>query len=228
MQFGGKSVPKNSPKKIVSAISKSEQLMVLNTPHRCQIAALIMMLTGLRVGELLALEWSDIDFENRRLYVRQHAVKIAPNKFEVQPGTKNGKNRYVTIPENLIEFLEKSKLNAKSYLVFPKTDNTLNTPSSWKSAWNSYINTLNWKNSGYKGSKFDPKGYPKSIKINPHQLRHTYATLLYKSGTDLKTASKLLGHSTVQLTLDIYTHLDEEYKTLDISKFNDFLSKDLM
>lgn len=90
------------------------------------------------------------------------------------------------------------------------------------------MNHLNWHYADCPGSKFDPNGYPKMLTIKPHQLRHTYATLLYLSGTDPLTASKLLGHSSVQLTLDIYTHLDEQYKTLDITNFNNFLENDLL
>lgn len=229
----GREIPKNAPTKIIKAISKEEQELILETSHRCQIPALLMMLTGLRVSEVLALEWNDIDFKNKIIYVRKHVVHVSTNKYEIRSGTKNGKSRCVTVPDNLCSFLYLKKADSKSSLIFSKTDGNLNTPSSWKSAWRGYINSLNWesykKNLGEKEniSKFDPKGYPKTIKIHPHQLRHTYATLLYFAKVDPLTASKLLGHSTVQLTLDTYTHLDNEYKKLDISNFNDYLSSDL-
>lgn len=227
-RHSGKVIPKNAPQKKVTAITRSEQLIILQMPHRCQIAALLMMLTGLRSSEMLGLEWKDINFEEKKLYIHQRAVRIAPNRNEVQKGTKSGKSRYVTIPNNLCKYLQKEKEKARYPLVFPKTDGKVNTPSSWKSAWSAYINDLNWHYADCPGSKFDPKGYPKLIDINPHQLRHTYATLLYLSGTDALTASKLLGHSTVQLTLDIYTHLEEQYKTLDITNFNEYLENDLL
>lgn len=190
-----------------------------------------MMFTGLRTGELLALEWSDVDLVSKRIHVHRHTVKISSNQFISEEGTKTGKTRFVTIPDNMCTYLANEKKKSTSIYVFPKTDGTMNTPSSFKSAWNSYINTLNFedyrRNFNGEISKFDPKGYPKNIKINPHQLRHTYATLLYISKTDPLTASKLLGHSSVQLTLDIYTDLETQYKTLDISNFNSYLSNDL-
>lgn len=220
-------VPKNAPKKDVTAISREQQELIVNTPHRCQTAALIMMLAGLRVSELLALEWCNVDLKNGLLRVTQHAVRVDSNKFAIESATKNGHCRCVPIPSVLAIFLLHSKKNAISPLVFPKTDGNLNTPSSWKSAWTSYMNTLNYEyyTKEFPGiSKFDPNGYPKMININPHQLRHTYATLHYEAGTDPLTTSKLLGHSGVQLTLDTYTHLDEQYKKLDISNFNNFLT----
>lgn len=224
-----KCIPKNAPTKKVTSVNKSIQRMIIDTPHRCRIAALIMMLMGLRSSELLALEWSDLDLEGKRAQINKHTVRTDNNVFDVYPDTKNGKSRCVPIPDNLCECLimELASEPPKSNYVFPSAHNTLNTPSSWKSAWHSYENTLNWYNTGCQGSKFDPKGYPKTIKITPHQLRHTYATLLYVSDTDVLTASKLLGHSSVQLTLDTYTHLEEEYKTLDITNFNEYLSSDL-
>lgn len=224
-----KMIPKNAPRKSVTAISKSDQLAIMETPHRCQIAALIMMLMGLRTGELLALEWSDIDLINKKAYIHRHAVKIASNEFVSAEGTKTGSARYVTIPDNLCDYLSFAKRNAVSKYVFPKEDGKINTPSSWKSAWRGYINTLNFAQyaKNHTASKFNPNGYPKTIKINPQQLRHTYATLLYISKVDVLTASKLLGHSSAEITLDIYTHLDEKFKTLDISNFNEYLSSDL-
>ncbi len=72
-----------------------------------------------------------------------------------------------------------------------------------------------------------PTGIP--VLVDPftaHQLRHTYCTMLYLAGVDLKTASKLMGHSDVKITLDIYTHLDEKYKRLNIDKFNNYIAKD--
>lgn len=220
-------VPKNAPTKEVTAISRNEQKLVIDTEHRCKIAAMIMLFAGLRTSELLALEWRHIDFKNKHIKVRQHAVRTAPNKFVIEPATKNGHCRNVTIPPQLILYLMNEKKRAKSNLIFPKTDGKLNTPSSWRSAWTSYNNSLNhrfYQQYDPKVSKFDPRGIPDIIAINPHQLRHTYATMLYLAGVDILTASKLLGHSSVQVTLDIYTHLDEQYKTLDISNFNTYIT----
>lgn len=226
-----KLIPKNAPKREVTAISKSEQLAIVSTPHRCQIAALIMMFLGLRTGELLALEWSDIDLIGKRAHIHKRTSKISGNKYITKEGTKSNRGRYVTIPDNMCAYLAVQKQQATSNYVFPKADGEMNTPSSFQSAWKSYLNTLNFeeykRNYNEDFSKFDPKGYPKNIRIRPHQLRHTYATLLYVSDTDILTASKLLGHSSVQFTLDTYTHLDAEYKTLDISNFNEYLETDL-
>lgn len=64
------------------------------------------------------------------------------------------------------------------------------------------------------------------LNITQHQLRHTYATLLYRSGIDAKTAQGLLGHSDVQTTLNIYTDIAEDIKKISVDKLNQFLNKD--
>ena len=57
-----------------------------------------------------------------------------------------------------------------------------------------------------------------------HQFRHTYATILYKAGVDIKTAQSYLGHSSIDVTMDIYTHLDQKHKALNADKLNQYLS----
>ena len=73
-----------------------------------------------------------------------------------------------------------------------------------------------------------PTGIPQLLQhFTPHQLRHTYCTMLYHAGIDALRASKLMGHSNVQITLDIYTHLEQKYKTIDITPFNDYVRNDI-
>lgn len=105
----------------------------------------------------------------------------------------------------------------------------MHTPSSFRSAWKSYICDLNCTFGGYKDgkcNKYDPHGLPMMIeRITPHMLRHTYATLLYSSGVDVLTASKLLGHSDIKTTLEIYTHLEETMASKSIEKLNIYVTE---
>ncbi|MEG2610769.1 MAG: tyrosine-type recombinase/integrase [Oscillospiraceae bacterium] len=61
------------------------------------------------------------------------------------------------------------------------------------------------------------------IKVTPHQLRHAYATMLYKSGVDMLTAQYLGGHADINTTLSIYTHLDNELKIKSVGSLNAYL-----
>ena len=65
----------------------------------------------------------------------------------------------------------------------------------------------------------------REVKITMHMFRHAYATLLYKAGVDIKTAQTYMGHSSITVTLNIYTHLDLRFKEVNASKLNEFCSQ---
>ena len=80
------------------------------------------------------------------------------------------------------------------------------TDSAFSSAWNSYMNHLNLLYGGKPASRSRKKLM--LIKpFTPHMLRHTYATMLYDAGVDIKSAQKFLGHANIEMTLAVYTHL---------------------
>jgi integrase len=73
-------------------------------------------------------------------------------------------------------------------------------------------------------SKFSPKRTGFRIKtFTPHQLRHTYATMLYRAGMDAMEAKYQLGHSDIKVTLGIYTHFEKQFKQTSINKLDAFL-----
>lgn len=92
-----------------------------------------------------------------------------------------------------------------------------------KRAWDSYMHFLNLKAGGRDRSRINPKVIAVEP-FTPHQLRHTYATLLYNAGVDAKSAQEMLGHANVQTTLEIYTHLSKEKKSTAIASFNSYLN----
>lgn len=236
--FSGKKrkIPKNAPVTERRPIDNIQKQLITTVAHRTQTAALIMMYCGLRKGEVIALEWEDIDFDEKLISITKSAVRIDSNHYEVTPHTKNGKDRFIPIPDNLLSYLQLAKFSeSNSKYVYPQLNGELQTITSWKKTWDSYLNHINYKyyyntckSFGKTPKPFNsPTGFPKLVKrFTAHQLRHTYCTMLYMSGVDILTTSKLMGHSSIQITLDIYTHLDEKYKKLNISKFNDYIKSD--
>ena len=214
----------NQLKKERRALSVEEQGWIINTPHRAQKAAMIMMFAGLRRGEVIPLTWNDIDFEAGTIRVNKSVFKEG-TRFNIKSGAKTESgNRVVNIPQILIDFL---KLQPKdTILVCPDTKDVMMTETSWRRMWDSYIKDLNIKYGDLNGkrSKYDPKGVPITIpRITPHWLRHTFCTLLYLSGTDVLTAKEQMGHSDIKTTLGIYTHLDKEHKRNAVSKLNEYI-----
>jgi integrase len=210
------------------ALTDAEQKWITDTPHRAQLAAMIMMYAGLRRGELIALMWSDIGFDSCTIRVDK-SVEIVGGKMVLNNRTKTTSGmRTINAPNRLIDFLRKQP--RKGLYVCVGSGGKMHTKSSWRRMWDSYLFDLNVKYGDFSPfekrpkSKFDPNGVPFVIpKITPHWLRHTFCTMLYFAGVDILTAKNLMGHKDIQTTLEIYTHLDAHHKHKEIDKLNDYL-----
>lgn len=235
-------VPKNSPQSHRRALTDEEQQWIINTPHRAQRAAMIMMYAGLRRGELIPLTWNDIDLAQRTIKINKSVAEIG-GKMVVKPMTKTAAGmRTIDIPQRLVDFLRaeqdadkakrtQGKVSVLNALVCPASSGNMLSSSSWKSMWNSYLTDLNFKYGNQMDrvgklakSKYNSNGVERTIpNITAHWLRHTFATLLYLSGVDILTAKAQLGHSDVKTTLQIYTHLDSIYKRNSMNKLDEYL-----
>lgn len=144
--------------------------------------------TGIRRGELLALEWSDIDFKNQIIKVNK---QIYRNK---KVPTKNNKHRTLDMPTNLIEILQEYKKEQQvlSKIVFCNLEG-------------GYINPAVLERHYFRATlKAFNNESPQEVKIRLHDLRHTYATYLLSKGVPIKYVQEKLGHSSAKMTLDVY------------------------
>lgn len=217
------------PKNTRRALTDEEQQWVLNTKHRAQTAAMIMMLAGLRRGELLALRAGDIDLKQGTLTVDK-AVKFVGGHPEIKRGGKtDAATRTIQIPDKLINYLRPilSELSPFDLLV-PGKNGAPMTETAWKRMWSSYIAELNFKYGNFiqdVKSKYDPRI---TMVINPftaHCLRHTYASNLVMAGVDPITAKQQLGHTDIHTTLNIYVHINESHTAAQMNKVNEYLAK---
>ena len=146
--------------------------------------------TGIRRGELLALEWSDIDFKNSRIKINKQVYK------HDKATTKNNKSRLVDIPNILINILLEYKKQQiiMSKIVFCNSSGKYMNPS------------LLERNYFYATLKLLNKKLPEDeqIQIRFHDLRHTYATILLSKGVPIKYVQEQLGHTSAKMTLDVY------------------------
>ena len=177
---------------------------VLDTKKRWGYYVIGFMLeTGTRVGEALALEWSDIDFERKGARICKTVARLANQKqSKVKMGAKTkSSNRTVPLTPKALELLEELRKTAPNEYVFT----------------NEYGERLS-----YEALRYQTQRACKAAGIEyrgEHVFRHTYATNHYKKNTNIKILSKVLGHSSVAITQDIYIHLegdgfDEMYSAL--------------
>ena len=99
------------------------------------------------------------------------------------------------------------------------------TDDSWKRLYQSYMHDMNltYGFNDKTPSKFSPKKIPMLITpFTPHELRHTFCTTMFEAGVDAITAKEQMGHSDIQTTLSIYTHLSQKHKETQTNKLDAF------
>lgn len=220
------------------ALTEQEQRWIIETPHRARTAAMIMMYAGLRRGELVPLLWSDIDLSEGIIRVNKSMERSGSN-WTVKQGAKSEAGiRNVYIPQVLIDYLKNTERDG-NMLVCHDTSGNIMSLSSWNKMWESYLAELNFRNgdfsriavnennrlTGYRTpeSRFAPEKIPMVIpRITPHWLRHTFITSMYLAGIDIITAKEQAGHSDINTTMAVYTHLDSIYKLKQIDKLNEY------
>lgn len=223
-------IPASAPTEKRFALTEQEQEWIRSTPHRAQLAALIMLGTGVRLGELLALRPADFDLSGRRLSITRAVVQAPGSAPSIKAGGKtDAATRTVPIPQSLIPVLREAFRDVGTMeLIYHARDGAPLTQTQWRRIWDSFMLELNLQHGqplGQTRSKFDPRGVIRTIRpFSPHCLRHTYATALHTAGVDVLTAKEWLGHADVQTTLGIYTHLDDRLVKSDIDKLDSFFA----
>ena len=172
----------------------------------------LMLNTGLRVSELLALKWnSDIDIENKTLTVHNNVVFVRDRskdkgyKLLEQDSVKTDAGQDRTIPLNddaVAALLDICQVTGSEPYVMTTSERTIVKPRQLDQMFRRIATAA---------------GLPEEKIYGVHSLRHTFATLLLSNNVDIKTVSKLLGHSDVTVTYNTYIHVikEQEAKALE-------------
>jgi integrase len=180
------------------------------SPDKRALGIILCFYTGIRLGELCALRWRDIDLEAGTMYIGNTVSRIrnfqsVESKTMLHIGTPKSKTstRKIPLPGFLLELAKELKPGIKSEEHFILSNK--NTPFEPRVYQKLYKRIL--KDTGIKDRKF-------------HAIRHTFATRALEVGVDIKTLSEILGHSNVTITLNIYAHSLMEQKKAAIEKLN--------
>lgn len=129
------------------------------------------------------------------------------------------------LPDMLVPILRDAKKKDSLY-VCPSADGQRMTETAWNTSWNSYLHFLNIQAGGRDASRSRPKLVVVD-RFTAHQLRHTYATMLYDAGVDVKSAQDMLGHADASVTMGIYTHLSAQKKAKAVAALNQHITENV-
>lgn len=195
-------------------------------PEQLRVLFNLAIYGGLRKGELLALEWSDIDFDNDTVTISKAVSVVAGQQITKEPKTKTSR-RTVSIPHFLTQRIKALKVDRLKYRLSLGDywqggewlfiqDN--GKQMSYSTPYSAFQDTIARHNVGKKADKQLPA-------IPFHGLRHTSATLLIASKQDLRTVSSRLGHAQASTTMNIYAHALKETDRKAVNALENMLAK---
>lgn len=196
------------PKKDLQILNKVQQKHLenhlLHEPPSIVAGIYLSLHAGLRIGEICALSWTDVDMENKLLHVR-HTIACVPDpakghKLILDTPKTKASFRDIPISSTLYNMLAQCRQSAVSTYVISNSRNHFMNPRTFEYQFHQVL----------RRASLDD--------INFHALRHTFATRCIEVGVDVKTLSEILGHSNAAITLNTYVHSSMDLKRLQIEK----------
>ncbi len=195
--------PSGKKEEIIVLTEESQQKLERYIQVNTDLTALGVMTSlyaGLRIGEICALTWDDIDFANQIIHVRHTVARVKSKWIIDEPKTKSSK-RDIPIASILMPILVLLRGQSKSRYVVSETDDFI-SPRTYEYRFHQIL-----KKSGVDD-------------INFHALRHTFATRCVAVGVDIKSLSEMLGHANAAITLNTYVHSSMNMKRLQLEKLS--------
>ncbi len=180
--------------------------------YRLGWAFVLLLYSGMRVGEMCALTWNDVDFSER-------TIRINKNAIELRERDENGKYTSSLITQN-------STKTRSGMRTIPMTQKAFDALSELQKITGHCEYIISSSN----GERIRPSRLDRTFrkileaanleKVGVHTLRHTFATMLFNNGCEVKVVSDLLGHSNTKITENIYIHLIQQQKVKAIQSID--------
>lgn len=201
------------PQKTMRILSRTEQQRLIKYLYEdlnlCNLGILVCLYTGLRIGEICALKWEDISFDEQYLYVHQTMQRLQTQKngekkttVTISPPKSDCSERKIPIPDNIFQLLIEFRRPANTFFLTGMGNNYME-PRTMQNRFKSIIKRCNINDANF------------------HALRHTFATRCVELGFDVKSLSEILGHASVNITLNRYVHPSMELKQKNMNMLAD-------
>lgn len=214
------------------ALTAEEDRLILETPAGFRLPVLVMRYAGLRRGEMLALDVDrDVDFKKGVIHVHE-AVRYDSNQPIVSDPKTAAGNREVP----LLDILRR-ELKDVHGLIARSAGGAMMSESAFKSAWDKYINTMETKLNGCHKRWYGHRRSDKALlatgeelppwiefDVRPHDLRHSYCTMLRDAGVDMNLAIAWMGHADEKMILKVYDHVQDRRIADNTVRLENFIS----
>ncbi|EOD6172066.1 tyrosine-type recombinase/integrase [Enterococcus faecalis] len=176
----------------------------------------LLAFTGMRKGEALALKWSDVNFDKYTLNINKAVSRRETGLYIQTPKTPSSIRR-ISLDHKTLEILKEFKhgITDEEKLIFHSDSEEILSPSKTRK-W--LITIQNRIDKNRNSNNKEPMK-----RITTHGFRHTHASLLFEAGATIKDVQLRLGHSDIQTTMDVYTHVSKEAKEKVAQKFNSYI-----
>jgi integrase len=203
----GLNLHKAAKKHTKRALTEDEtaRIKTLDLDPRTKCFVYLLLYTGMRRGEALALTKNDIDLKIKKISVNK-ALIFKKNQSEIKPSAKtDAGNRTIPLLTPLEPILRNYMDLVSTDLIFTTRTGETVSLISYRRMWNKFEKAMGTKD------------------ITAHIFRHNFASILYSADVDVKSAQEIMGHKSIKMMMDIYTHLDEKHGATTAQKLNDFL-----
>jgi integrase len=198
-------ITKNTKKRTLTE-SETEKILTLQLDGKTRCFIFLLLYTGMRKSEILALSKSDIDKENNKINVSKTLIfKVNQSTIKHSPKTFAG-IRTIPILTPLRDVLFSYMDSIESEILFTGTSGNTLSHTAYRRMWEKFTKAMG------------------ETDLTAHNFRHNFATTLYDAGVDVKTAQSILGHTSIQVTLDIYTKLSESKMAGSIDMLDSFVA----
>lgn len=205
----------------ITVLNRANAKKLLNVAksyeENAYIAVMLALSTGMRIGEIFGLTWENVDLDAKKIYVCQSLVSTNHGyRLEPSPKTKTG-HRQIELPQNCVGVLVKHR----AWQEMQKAE--------WLNQWSDLGVVITNANGNYKDpNHFSYVIFKRLLKlagieenVRFHDLRHTHATWLLEKGVHPKVVAERLGHSSIRITLDTYSHIIKGMQQTAVSKLEE-------
>lgn len=201
------------PMRVLSRIEQKQlsEYLVKNLSSS-NLGIMVCLYTGIRVGEVCALKWKDISFDEQNIYIHKTMQRIqrqddGTEKTEIiitEPKSACS-IRKIPLPDELFKLLEENRKSDDTFLLTGHQKNYIE-PRTMQNRFKTVVKNCNIEEANF------------------HALRHTFATRCVELGFDIKSLSEILGHASVNITLNRYVHPSMELKQRNMNKLSDLFA----